>query len=75
MAWRGGAGVRITDILPVLAGIAIGVALNLDQSLGDRIVGGLLGAPLVFVVWRWLHRWRGDHQLIKKYSERYRDRH
>ena len=56
VAWRGGAGVRITDILPLLTGIAVGVALNWDQSLGDRIVGGLLGATLAFVVWRWLHR-------------------
>jgi hypothetical protein len=51
-----GAGVRITDILPVLTGIAVGVALNWDQSIGDRIVGGLLGAPITFVVSRWLHR-------------------
>jgi hypothetical protein len=56
MAWRGGAGVRITDILPVLTGIAVGVALNWDQSLGDRIVGGLLRAAIIFLVWRWLHR-------------------
>jgi hypothetical protein len=56
MAWPGGADVRISDILPVLTGIAVGVALNWDHSLGDRIVGGLLGAPITFVVWRWLHR-------------------
>ena len=57
MAWgRRRAGARITDILPVLTGIAVCVALNWDQILGDRIVGGLLGAPLAFLMWRWLHR-------------------
>ena len=56
MAWRGRAGARITDILPVLTGIAVGVALNWDQSRGDQIIGGLLGAPIAFLVWRWLHR-------------------
>jgi hypothetical protein len=37
MAWRGCAGVRIIDILPVMTGIEVGVALNWDQSLGHRI--------------------------------------
>jgi hypothetical protein len=49
MAWRGCAGVRIIEILPVMTCIEVGVALNWDQSLGHRI-WGLLGAPSLFDV-------------------------
>ena len=67
---------RITDILPLLTGIAVGVALN--WGIKASAIGLLVaysGQP-----WR---LWCGDgsidngseHHTIEKYSERYRDPH